>query len=81
MDWLILPIERQAELDAINAQFKDRVCTSVATSDGVLLTNSDKLQDEYWSAYHSFLSSLDPFEGDPVWPVQQPKIITENEPS
>ena len=69
MSWLILPSDRQAELDEINAQFKDRKCTAITTEDGTLLTNSDKLQDEYWSAYHAFLLSLTPFQGDPIWPT------------
>jgi len=69
MSYLILPKERQGELDEINAQFIDRVCTATETEDGILLTNSDKLQDNYWSAYHAFLSSLTPFEGEPIWPT------------
>jgi hypothetical protein len=68
MSWLIVTAKNKVELDAINARFSDRVCTSVATEDGTLLTNSDKLQDSYWSAYHAFLSSLTPFDGEPIWP-------------
>ena len=72
MNWLILPPSRQAELDGINAQFTDRCCTATPTVDGILLTGGDKLEDNYWSAYHDFLSSLTPFEGDPVWPTPEP---------
>jgi hypothetical protein len=68
MNWLIVTPENQVELDAINARFIDKQCTSVPTKDGTLLTNSDKLQDPYWSAYYAFLSSLTPFDGEPIWP-------------
>jgi len=77
MSWLILPSDRKAELDVINAQFKDRKCTSVPNEDGILLTNSDKLKDEYWSAYHAFLLTLAPFDGEPIWP--KPPIIAEEQ--
>jgi hypothetical protein len=79
--WLIVPQNRTAELDEINSRFTDRMCTTHETNDGVLLSNSDKLGDIYWSGYHAFLSSLAPFEGDPVWPVQETQIATEDEPS
>jgi hypothetical protein len=68
MNWLIVTSEKQVELDAINAGLVDRKCTSVPTKDGILLTNSDKLQDQYWSAYHAFLLTLMPLEGEPIWP-------------
>jgi hypothetical protein len=77
MNWLIVTPEKQAELDAINAWFTDKQCTSVANEDGILLTNSDKLEDAYWSAYHAFLSSLTPFEGEPIWP--KPPTINEEQ--
>jgi hypothetical protein len=69
MNWLIVTEENQLELDTINAGFVDRKCTSLANEDGILLTNSEKLEDEYWSAYHAFLSSLTKFEGEPIWPT------------
>jgi hypothetical protein len=78
MNWLIVTSEKQAELDAINAWFVDRQCTSVANEDGIFLTNSDKLEDEYWSAYHAFLSSLTPFEGTPVWPAPPVEVEETN---
>jgi hypothetical protein len=77
MNWLIVTSEKQVELDAINAEFTDRQCTSVANEDGIFLTNSDKLEDEYWSAYHAFLSSLTPLEGEPIWA----KPLVEVEPT
>jgi hypothetical protein len=77
MNWLIITPEKQVELDAINAGFTDRQCTSVANEDGILLTNSDKLEDEYWSAYHAFLFSLTQFEGEPIWP--NPPTIAEEQ--
>jgi hypothetical protein len=67
--WLIIPTDRISELDEINAKFNDKLCSYLETNDGVLLTNSDKLNDPYWSEYHSFLSSLTPFEGQPIWPT------------
>lgn len=66
--WLVIPTDRISELDEINAKSNDRLCSHYETIDGVLLTNSDKLNDPYWSEYHDFLSSLTLFEGDPVWP-------------
>jgi hypothetical protein len=75
MNWLIVTPEKQVELDAINAGFTDRQCTSVSTNDGVKLTNSDKLKDDYWLAYRALLSSLTPFDGNPVWP--SPPIVSE----
>lgn len=78
MNWLIVTPENQIELDAINARFVDRQCTSVATNDGVSLTNSDKLQDNYWEAYHAFLSTLTPFEGQPIWPTPPVEVEETN---
>lgn len=66
--WLIVPNNKLAELDAINDQFTDRKCTTVETIDGVILTLSDKLSDEYWTDYHVFLSSLSEFVGTPNFP-------------
>jgi hypothetical protein len=76
MNLLIVTSEKQVELDAINARFIDKQCTSVPTKDGTLLTNSDKLQDQYWSEYHDFLSKLTPFEGEPIWPNPNVEVET-----
>jgi hypothetical protein len=65
--FLIVPKERVSEMNDLNSVFSDRICTATETTDGVLLTNADKLQDPYWEAYHAFLSSLTPFEGQPIW--------------
>jgi len=78
MNWLIVTSEKQVELDAINAGLVDRQCTSVSTKDGILLTNSDKLQDPYWLAYHAFLLTLTPFEGEPIWPTHPVEVETTN---
>jgi hypothetical protein len=66
--WLVIPTERISELDEINAKFDDKLCSHCETNDEVLLTKADKLNDPYWEAYQTFLSSLTPFEGVPVWP-------------
>jgi hypothetical protein len=79
MNWLIVTFEKQSELDAINAGSVDKQCTSFPTEDGILLTNSDKLQDPYWSAYHAFLSSLTPFEGQPIWPSPPVEVELTNQ--
>lgn len=76
--WLTIPPDRINELDEINARFFDRRCTSVITNDGVSLTNSDKLQDPYWEAYHAFLSTLTPFEGEPIWPTLTEELTETN---
>jgi hypothetical protein len=65
--WLIIPSDRIKELEEINAKFDDRFCSHFETIDGVLTTEADKLNDPYWSAYQEFLSSLTPFEGQPIW--------------
>ena len=67
--WLIIPTNRINELDEINAQFNDKLCSYLETNDGVLLTNADKLNDPYWSEYQEFLCSLTQFEGQPIWPT------------
>ena len=69
MNWLIVTPEKLVELQEINLRFSDRKCSTVSTNEGVLVTNPDKLQDNYWSEYHDFLSSLTPFEGQPIWPT------------
>jgi hypothetical protein len=76
--WLIVPQNRTAELDEINSRFTDRLCTTHETADGTLLTNADKLGDVYWSGYHTFLSSLTLFEGDPVWPTPPVEVEETN---
>lgn len=78
MNWLIVTPENQIELDAINARFVDRQCISVATNNGVSLTNYDKLQDIYWEAYHALLSTLTPFEGQPIWPTPTEELTETN---
>jgi hypothetical protein len=69
MIWLIIPENKIAELDALNAQHTDRQCTFIETTSSVRLTSADKLSDPYWSDYHAFLNSLERFDGTPVWPV------------
>jgi hypothetical protein len=78
MNWLIVTEENQLELDAINAGFVDRKCTSLENEDGILLTNSDKLKDDYWTAYHAFLACLTPFKGTPVWPTPHVEVEKNN---
>jgi hypothetical protein len=76
--FLIVPKERVSEMDELNAIFTDRFCTTTETTDGVLLTNSDKLDYPYWSAYHAFLSSLKQFNGQPIW-AKHPVEVEETE--
>jgi hypothetical protein len=76
--WLKIPKDRINELDEINARFNNKLCSYIETIDGLFLTNADKLQDLYWSAYHAFLSSLTPFEGTPVWPTPPVEVEETN---
>ena len=69
MSWLIVTPEQNVELDAINATQSGKTCTALTTVDGVQVTNADKIGDAYWSAYQDFLSTLSPFDGEPVWPA------------
>lgn len=71
MSWLILPEEKLADLEALNAAHTDRKCAPIATADNTLLTGADKLYDPYWSGYHEFLNPLEPFEGEPVWLIAE----------
>lgn len=76
--WLVIPTDRISELEEINNRFNDRLCSHYETIDGVLLTNSDKLNDPYWSEYQDFLSFLTLFEGTPVWPTPPAKVKKPN---
>jgi len=71
MSWLIVTPEQNTELNAINATQSGKDCTALATVDGVLVTNADKIGDVYWSAYQDFLATLSPFDGEPIWPASQ----------
>ena len=81
MNWLIFPPQRQAELDAINAQFNDRACSPVITADGLLLIGADLLADGYWAAYHELLASLAPLDGEPVFPTLPPPQPAAEQPA
>jgi hypothetical protein len=76
--WLVIPKDRISELEKINTKFNDKFCSYIETIDGKFLTNSDKLEDEYWSTYHAFLSSLTPFVGQPIWPNPPVEAETTN---
>lgn len=65
MNWLILPEARVAELALINTQ--KQVCRPMETDDGTLLICSDLLGDHMWANWHPFLSSLEGFQGEPIW--------------
>jgi hypothetical protein len=80
MKWLTISIDQKAELDSINAAHPTQKCEPVETVDGILVTSSDKLTDAYWADWHNWLKSLIPFNGTPVWPVEEEGIdINENE--
>jgi hypothetical protein len=67
MNWLIITPEQKAELDVINDAHSFQKCSPIKTEDGLLLTTTDKINSEYWSDWHNWLSSLTPFEGQPMW--------------
>lgn len=67
MTWLIVPEDKLDELNDLNSGYIDRKCVPVQTIDGVYITSSDKLADDYWQAYHEWLESLEPFVGVPVF--------------
>jgi hypothetical protein len=69
MNWLIVTPEQKIELDAINAQFTDRICQPETTIDGTMLVYSDLIGCDYWSAYQDFLNSLTIYDKNPVWPI------------
>ena len=71
MKWLIVTPDQNIELEAINASQTGKACTAIATIDGTLVTQADKIGDAYWSAYQDFLATLSPFDGEPVWPASQ----------
>lgn len=67
MNWLIVTSEQQTALDSINEAHPFQKCISVATVDGTLVTPADKIGVEYWSAWQDWLTSLTPFNGNPIW--------------
>ena len=70
-EWLIVPSDRLAELDAINAAHEGQRCTALQTTTGVWVTGSDKLEDSYWADWHEFLDSLSEFVGMPEFPQSE----------
>lgn len=66
--WLIVPLEKLAELDAINAAHEGQRCTALQTTAGIWVTGSDKLADDYWQEWREFLGSLSEFVGTPEFP-------------
>lgn len=72
--WLIVPTNKLADLAALNEGRTDKQCTAIKTAGNVWVTGADKLQDSYWSEYHSFLNSLESFEGAPSFPVDDDAV-------
>ena len=66
--WLIVSNSQLEELNSINSLNPDKKCTATLTQDNVWITNSDKLNDDYWKDWHVFLSNLEEFQGNPVFP-------------
>jgi retron-type reverse transcriptase len=67
MKWLTISKQQKSELDFINSTHPTQKCEPVVTSDGVIVTSSDKLSDEYWVDWHNWLKTLSPFIGTPSW--------------
>lgn len=70
MNWLILPPDKVADLETLNASQNDRSVSPVTTTDGVKILGADLLGDPFWSDYQPFLVTLSPFVGDPTFPIQ-----------
>jgi hypothetical protein len=68
MNWLILQPSDLSVLEDINATFADRKIVPSITQSGESLLPDHFLADPYWSAYHAFLLTLTPFQGQPIWP-------------
>jgi hypothetical protein len=81
MNWLILQPTDLSVLEEINATFSDRKIVPSITKAEESLLPDNFLEDPYWSAYHTFLVSLTKFEGNPVWPLKNHQITSEDEPS
>jgi len=69
MNWLILPPDKVADLETLNASQNDRSVSPVTTADGVQILGADLLGDPFWADYQTFLSTLALFEGEPTFPT------------
>jgi len=75
MNWLIVTTDKKVELDAINEAHPFQKCVPVETLDEVLVTTTNKLDSGYWADWHEWLKSLTPFEGTPVFKLNEDESL------